>query len=262
MKKLVYILFAILIGSCAIISTTSNYLYDKSIHSGYLYDNYQNHHWVGHFEGDTFNLKIDTLIENRRFFGELEINNDSAKFWVSKNQLGFWDESDTLKRKIRDSLKRKKYSQYRKFWGPVKDSLYISKRFENGTSINIPLIKKENEYFQPYYNYSLINYLKYSNENRLKIELKSSSTIVAVKMGKVTRVNKRCGNGQHIIIKHENGFSSMYGSKYSKIKVKEGDFVEKGEIIGITESNKRDIVDFSFLLMKDNKRINPLLIFE
>jgi murein DD-endopeptidase MepM/ murein hydrolase activator NlpD len=54
----------------------------------------------------------------------------------------------------------------------------------------------------------------------------------------------------------------MYATKYSKIKVKEGDIIEKGEIIGITESNKRNSVNFSFLLMKDNKRINPLLIFE
>jgi hypothetical protein len=259
MKKLVYILILLAISGCTILSgifdLSSKRNYEKYGYYNDMNNFYENYHWSGVINSIDYKLIIDS-VNKHRIYSKIIFQNESISCsGIQKG--GVWYSYILTDSNIRAYPINKFYVYNR-----LSDTLILKNDTLNHLNFigKLILTKRENEYFQPYHKNSLINYQKDTIGWRLKIELKNSSSIIAVKKGEITRVNKR--NGQHIIVKHENGLSSMYATKYSKIKVKEGDIIEKGEVIGITESNKWDIVNFSFLLMKDRKRINPLLIFE
>lgn len=64
------------------------------------------------------------------------------------------------------------------------------------------------------------------------IDIVGSKTIMAADNGTVEFVGQKTGYGNCIIINHNNGFKTLYGH-LSKISVKEGQVVSKGDAIGI-----------------------------
>lgn len=93
--------------------------------------------------------------------------------------------------------------------------------------------------------------------------------ILAVKSGVVTKVESRVckheskiqdvcssdGRGNNIIIKHQNGMSSYYQHlKYDSVKVKEGDVVEAGQVIGYMGSSGRSIKQHLFFQLRDSNQ--------
>lgn len=86
----------------------------------------------------------------------------------------------------------------------------------------------------------------------------SNRNIMASDNGKVVFAGTNSGYGKHIIIDHQNGYRTLY-AHLSKINVKEGATVEKGELIGIMGSTGRSTgVHLHFEIRKNDKQVNPL----
>ncbi len=83
-------------------------------------------------------------------------------------------------------------------------------------------------------------------------------TILAADHGKVVFAGVKSGYGNTIIIDHQNGYETLYGH-LSKIEVREGHPVEKGEKIGIMGSTGNSTgVHLHFEVMRDGQQENPM----
>jgi murein DD-endopeptidase MepM/ murein hydrolase activator NlpD len=91
------------------------------------------------------------------------------------------------------------------------------------------------------------------------IDLTSSNkSILAADNGKVIYVGKKSDYGNMIIIDHKNGYETLYGH-LSKISVKEGDIVEKGDKIGVMGSTGRSTgVHLHFEVIVNGVEKNPM----
>jgi murein DD-endopeptidase MepM/ murein hydrolase activator NlpD len=68
----------------------------------------------------------------------------------------------------------------------------------------------------------------------------------------------RYGYGQHVMVDHGNGFSTLYGHM-SEIYVKAGDVVNRGTVIGRMGSTGRSTgTHLHFEIRKDGITVNPL----
>jgi murein DD-endopeptidase MepM/ murein hydrolase activator NlpD len=86
----------------------------------------------------------------------------------------------------------------------------------------------------------------------------SNKNIMAADNGKVIFAGTRSGYGNAIIIDHGNGFQTLYGH-LSKISVKKGAIVEKGEVIGVMGNTGNSYgVHLHFEIHKDGKAQNPI----
>lgn len=86
---------------------------------------------------------------------------------------------------------------------------------------------------------------------------KEKSEVVAVAAGIVTEAGKKSGYGYLVEIHHAGGYVTRYGHN-SKIFVKEGDLVSKGDVIGLLGSSGRSTgphVHFEVAL--NGKSVNP-----
>jgi murein DD-endopeptidase MepM/ murein hydrolase activator NlpD len=85
-----------------------------------------------------------------------------------------------------------------------------------------------------------------------------NKNILAADNGKVIFAGTRSGYGNAIIIDHGNGYQTLYGH-LSKIGVKKGMIVEKGEVIGVMgETGNAYGVHLHFEIHKDGKAQNPI----
>ncbi len=83
-------------------------------------------------------------------------------------------------------------------------------------------------------------------------------SIMASDHGKVIFAGWKSGYGNCIIIDHQNGYETLYGH-LSKISVKEGESVTKGEKIGIMGSTGNSTgVHLHFEIMKNGIQHNPM----
>lgn len=81
--------------------------------------------------------------------------------------------------------------------------------------------------------------------------------ILAVEQGIVIKAGKGRGYGKMVRIKHANGYETVY-AHMSKIKVKEGDRVRKGDVVGKAgNTGTSSGVHLHFEIIKDGKHINP-----
>ncbi|PRX65058.1 murein DD-endopeptidase MepM/ murein hydrolase activator NlpD [Cohnella sp. SGD-V74] len=86
----------------------------------------------------------------------------------------------------------------------------------------------------------------------------TNRNIFAADSGKVIYAAKNSGYGNHIIIDHQNGYQTLY-AHLSKINVKRGDLIEKGDVIGIMGNTGRSTgVHLHFEVEKNNKQQNPM----
>ncbi|CAM4392206.1 peptidoglycan DD-metalloendopeptidase family protein [Paenibacillus phoenicis] len=86
----------------------------------------------------------------------------------------------------------------------------------------------------------------------------SNRSILAADDGVVSFVGTKSGYGNCIIIDHKNGYETLYGH-LSKISVKKGQIVEKGEKIGVMGSTGRSTgTHLHFEIHKNGSIQNPL----
>lgn len=86
----------------------------------------------------------------------------------------------------------------------------------------------------------------------------SDRSIFAADNGRIIYASRNSGYGNHIIIDHQNGYQTLY-AHLSKIKVKKGDLVEKGDLIGIMGSTGRSTgVHLHFEIEKNDSQQNPM----
>lgn len=86
----------------------------------------------------------------------------------------------------------------------------------------------------------------------------SNKTIMASDSGVVSFAGKKSGFGNAIIIDHKNGYETLYGH-LSKISVKKGDKVEKGEKIGVMGNTGRSTgTHLHFEVHKNGSIQNPM----
>jgi len=89
------------------------------------------------------------------------------------------------------------------------------------------------------------------------IDIIGNKNIMAADNGVVEFAGKKNGLGNTIIIDHKNGFKTVYGH-LSKISVKKGQVVEKGQVIGIMGSTGNSTgVHLHFEIHKNGKVKNP-----
>ncbi len=89
---------------------------------------------------------------------------------------------------------------------------------------------------------------------------KRGTPLLAVNSGKVTFAGRKGGYGKVVKIKHAGGYESLYAHQ-SRIRVKRGQHVKKGQIIGYVGSTGRSTGPHLHLGMKKNGRwINPMRV--
>jgi murein DD-endopeptidase MepM/ murein hydrolase activator NlpD len=81
--------------------------------------------------------------------------------------------------------------------------------------------------------------------------------IFAAEKGIVVKAGKGSGYGKMVRIKHAGGFETVY-AHMSRIRVKEGDRVSKGQIVGKAGNTGTSTgVHLHFEILKDGKPVNP-----
>jgi murein DD-endopeptidase MepM/ murein hydrolase activator NlpD len=86
----------------------------------------------------------------------------------------------------------------------------------------------------------------------------SYSPIYAACSGKVIKAGWFRGYGKTVIIKHKNGYSTLY-AHLAKITTSKGTWVNQGEIIGYSGSTGKAVgCHLHFEIRMDNRPINPL----
>jgi murein DD-endopeptidase MepM/ murein hydrolase activator NlpD len=90
------------------------------------------------------------------------------------------------------------------------------------------------------------------------IDIIGNKSILAADTGVVKFAGKKNGLGNAVIIDHQNGYETVYGH-LSKINVKKGQIVEKGEKIGVMGSTGNSTgVHLHFEIHKNGTPKNPL----
>jgi murein DD-endopeptidase MepM/ murein hydrolase activator NlpD len=97
------------------------------------------------------------------------------------------------------------------------------------------------------------------SEEGINIKARQGESVRATKSGIVTYVDdKWLGLGKIVVIKHSDGFVSMYGYN-SEILVKAGESVKQGQVIARAgKSGRAQDPQLHFKLMKNDKLVNPL----
>jgi murein DD-endopeptidase MepM/ murein hydrolase activator NlpD len=91
----------------------------------------------------------------------------------------------------------------------------------------------------------------------IDIDANYGQPIVATADGKVIKASWQSSYGKTVVIKHKNGYESLFGH-LSKITVKEGDEVKVGDVIGKAGSTGRSTgTHLHYEVIKDGKRLNP-----
>jgi len=89
---------------------------------------------------------------------------------------------------------------------------------------------------------------------------KRGTPLLAVNSGKVTFAGRKGGYGKVVKIRHAGGYESLYAHQ-SRIRVKRGQHVKKGQIIGYVGSTGRSTGPHLHFGMKKNGRwVNPMRV--
>ncbi|GGE00358.1 M23 family metallopeptidase [Paenibacillus nasutitermitis] len=90
------------------------------------------------------------------------------------------------------------------------------------------------------------------------IDMIGGKNIMAADTGVVSFAGKKNGLGYAVIINHKNGFETTYGH-LSKITVKKGETLEKGDVLGIMGNTGHSFgTHLHFQLVKDGNLQNPI----
>lgn len=143
--------------------------------------------------------------------------------------------------------------------------VFVSGTKENKTIDDMSIIEKLGTFCWPVggdnYVSSLYGYRSWdkSNHKGLDIAAKKGTPIYAAAAGKVTMAKTYSTYGKLVVIDHGNGIKTYYAHQ-SAIHVSEGDYVEKGDLIGevgMTGSASGNHLHFELRI--GNDRVDPLL---
>jgi len=91
----------------------------------------------------------------------------------------------------------------------------------------------------------------------LDIDANYGQHVVATADGVVTKASWQTNYGKTVIVKHKDNYETLYGH-LSKLKVKEGQEVKVGDVIGKAGSTGRSTgTHLHYEVIKDGKRVNP-----
>ena len=91
----------------------------------------------------------------------------------------------------------------------------------------------------------------------LDFDANNKQPVVATALGEVEHAGWYKSYGKTVIIKHENGYKTLYGH-LSTIKVKKGQQVATGQLIGLAGSTGRSTgPHLHYEILKNGKAINP-----
>ncbi|MEE8136137.1 MAG: M23 family metallopeptidase [Thermodesulfobacteriota bacterium] len=91
----------------------------------------------------------------------------------------------------------------------------------------------------------------------LDLDANYGQRVVATADGVVTKASWHTNYGKTVIIKHKDNYETVYGH-LSKLKVKEGQEVKVGDVIGKAGSTGRSTgTHLHYEVIKDGKRVNP-----
>ena len=95
----------------------------------------------------------------------------------------------------------------------------------------------------------------------IDIATAEATNVVAIANGTVTNLYTNRLEGTVIEISHSNGFTSIYKSLDSNVKVKLGDYVKQGQVIGSTSNTmareQNSGIHLHFELMLNKSFVNP-----
>ncbi len=160
-------------------------------------------------------IDLEEQEENKNFFLK-ETKNSESKFQelllaVKKEQEQANAEIISLEKELREKLKKEleKEKETIFIWPVPKNT--ITAEFNDPTYI----------------------FRKYFSHNAIDIRAGQSTPIVAAASGYIGKVKNAGMKYSYILIIHNNGFSTVYGHT-SKSYVKDGDYVNQGQIIGLS----------------------------
>ena len=91
----------------------------------------------------------------------------------------------------------------------------------------------------------------------IDLKARHGKSVIATADGIVEKAGWNGGYGRRIVIRHKNGYKTLY-AHLSKIKVKEGQRVKSGDLIGNVGSSGRSTGShLHYEVIKNNKKINP-----
>ena len=109
---------------------------------------------------------------------------------------------------------------------------------------------------------NIVNGMKRSPHSGVDLRAPAGTPVKVTNRGVVVLTANHFFSGKSIIIDHGGGIHSMY-FHLSRISVKVGDVMEKGELIGLTGSSGRVTgPHLHFGIRLDGRRINPLKLVE
>ncbi len=101
---------------------------------------------------------------------------------------------------------------------------------------------------------------QYRINKGILIEAKEGASVKAVKQAKVQEIKESAEYGQTVLLDLGSGYKALYG-QMKKISVKEGEIVEKGQVIGQvsapTDYYTLEGTNLYFQMEKDKKSVDP-----
>jgi murein DD-endopeptidase MepM/ murein hydrolase activator NlpD len=94
-------------------------------------------------------------------------------------------------------------------------------------------------------------------DSGLDIDANYGQHVVATADGVVTKASWHTNYGKTVIVKHKDNYETLYGH-LSELKVKEGQEVKGGDVIGRAGSTGRSTgTHLHYEVIKDGERVNP-----
>ncbi len=147
-------------------------------------------------------------------------------------------------------------------WDTENIAPYENAMSENDSSIQLTLIDKNNwcDFVMPLENpiiTSNFGYRQGKNHNGMDLDLEVWDPIVASFDGMVRIAIKHPGYGRVVVIRHYNGLETLYAHLH-RFKVKVGDIIEAGQIIGLGGSSGHSTGShLHFEIRYKGKPLNP-----
>lgn len=102
---------------------------------------------------------------------------------------------------------------------------------------------------------------QWETHNGIDFSTASGSKVYSILDGKVSKVYTNVLDGTVIVIKHNNGLESTYGSLDENVLVKVGDDVSRGETIGVVSNSSSSEssagAHLHFSMTDEGKKIDP-----
>ena len=102
---------------------------------------------------------------------------------------------------------------------------------------------------------------QWETHNGIDLQVASGSSVYSILDGKVKNIYSNVLDGTVVVIEHNNGLTSQYGSLAGDVKVKIGDEVSRGDIIGAVAETANAECDagahLHFSMFDNNKKIDP-----